>query len=59
MKITTILFFMNVFSGMGYSILSPLFPSLGTKEGLTEALIGCIITVFKGIKIVFLLCQIL
>ena len=46
MKITTILFFMNVFSGMGYSILSPLFPSLGTKEGLTEALIGWIISIF-------------
>lgn len=37
---------MNVFSGMGYSILSPLFPSLGTKDGLTESLIGWIISIF-------------
>ena len=46
MKITIILFFMNTFSGMGYSILAPLFPSLGTKEGLTESLIGWIISIF-------------
>ena len=46
MKITIILFFMNTFSGMGYSILAPLFPSLGTKEGLTESLICWIISLF-------------
>lgn len=46
MKITIILFFMNTFSGMGYSILAPLFPSLGTKEGLSESLIGWIISIF-------------
>ena len=37
---------MNTFSGMGYSILAPLFPSLGTKQGLTESLIGTIISIF-------------
>ena len=46
MKITLILFLINTFSGMGYSILAPLFPSLGTKEGLTESLIGWIISIF-------------
>ena len=37
---------MNVFSGMGYSILSPLFPTLGSRDGLTEAIIGWIISIF-------------
>ena len=46
MKITLILFLMNTFSGMGYSILAPLFPSLATKLGLTESLIGSIISTF-------------
>lgn len=46
MKITIILFFINTFSGMGYSILAPLFPSLGTKDGLTESIIGWIISIF-------------
>ena len=46
MKITDILFFMNMFSGMGFSILSPLFPSMGIKNGLTESLIGWIIGIF-------------
>ena len=37
---------MNTFSGMGYSILAPLFPSLGTKQGLTKYLIVSIIRIF-------------
>ena len=37
---------MNMFSGMGFSILSPLFPSLGIKNGLTENSIGLIIGIF-------------
>jgi DHA1 family multidrug resistance protein-like MFS transporter len=35
-----------MFSGMGYSILSPLFPSLGNEEGFTETLIGWVISIF-------------
>ena len=46
MNISYILFLMNMFSGMGYSILSPLFPSLGHKNGFTETLIGWIISIF-------------
>ena len=46
MNISHILFLMNMFSGMGYSILSPLFPSLGTRKGLSEALIGWVISLF-------------
>ena len=46
MKTTNILFFMNMFSGMGFSILSPLFPSMGLKNGFSESLIGWIIGIF-------------
>ena len=46
MKTTDILFFMNMFSGMGFSILSPLFPSIGLKNGLTENVIGWVIGIF-------------
>ncbi len=46
MKITIIFFLMNTFSGMGYSVLAPLFPSLATKLGLTESLIGSIISIY-------------
>lgn len=46
MKINIFLFFMNMLSGMGFSILSPLFPSLGIKNGLTENSIGLVIGIF-------------
>jgi len=46
MKIIFILFLMNFISGMGYSIISPLFPPLGIKIGLTETIIGIIIGIF-------------
>jgi predicted MFS family arabinose efflux permease len=46
MKITFILFIMNFISGMGYSIISPLFPPLAIKIGLTETIIGIIIGIF-------------
>ena len=46
MKITFILFLINFFSGMGYSIVSPLFPPFGVKIGLTETIIGIIIGIY-------------
>lgn len=46
MDITTVLFFMNMLSGTGYSILSPLFPSLAIKKGITETMIGLVISIF-------------
>ena len=46
MEINLILFILNMFSGMGFSILPPLFPSLTTKNGLSESLIGWIIGIF-------------
>ena len=46
MKITFVFFIMNIISGMGYSIISPLFPPLAIKIGLTETIIGFIIGIF-------------
>ena len=46
MKVTDIFFFMNMFSGMGFSILAPLFPSMALKHGLSESLIGWILGIF-------------
>ena len=46
MRINLILFILNMFSGMEFSILPPLFPSLATKNGLSESLIGWIIGIF-------------
>ena len=46
MKIVFILFLMNFISGMGYSFISPLFPPLAIKIGLTETIIGIIIGIF-------------
>lgn len=47
MKINIFLILMNMFSGMGFSILSPLFPSIGIKNGLTENSIGIVIGIFS------------
>ena len=37
----------NMFSGMGYSLVSPLFPSLGEKDHLSEELLGWIISAYS------------
>ena len=37
---------MNMFSGMGFSILAPLFPAIGMKNGMTESLIGWVLGIF-------------
>ena len=41
-----LLFFINLFSAMGYSLISPLFPSIGEKHNLNEAIIGWIISLY-------------
>ena len=46
MKAITLLFFMNMFSGMGYSIVAPLFPTLGEKYNISESLLGWIISTY-------------
>ena len=44
----TILFVLiNMFSGMGYSLVSPLFPSLGEKDNLSEEILGWIISTYS------------
>ena len=47
MKNTTLFFLINMFSGMGYSLVSPLFPSLGKKDNLNEAILGWIISTYS------------
>lgn len=46
MNAITLLFFMNMFSGIGYAIMAPLFPSLGKKFEMNEALIGWILSTY-------------
>ena len=46
MKNTTLFLIINMLSGMGYSIVSPLIPTLGKKENLNEGVLGWIIGVF-------------
>ena len=45
-KSQVLLFLMNMLSGMGYSIVSPLFPLLGEKGDLGEDLLGFLISIF-------------
>ncbi len=47
MKNTTLFFFINMFSGMGYSLVSPLFPILGKKDSLDEGILGLIISTYS------------
>ena len=37
---------MNMLSGMGYSLVAPLFPSLSKDFSLGESLMGCIISIY-------------
>ena len=47
MKNAFIFALINMFSGMGYSLVSPLFPSLGQKDHLSEELLGWIISAYS------------
>lgn len=47
MKNTTLFFFINMFSAMGYSLVSPLFPSLGKEDNLNEGILGLIISTYS------------
>ena len=47
MKNTIIFALINMFSGMGYSLVSPLFPTLGAKDHLSEELLGWIISTYS------------
>lgn len=41
-----LLFFINLFSAMGYSLIAPLYPSLSTEHHINETLTGWIISIF-------------
>ena len=36
-----------MFSGMGYSLVSPLFPTLGQKDNISEEILGWIISTYS------------
>ena len=40
-----VLFFMNMFSGMAYSIIAPLFPVIAEKHGISEEILGYLISI--------------
>ena len=40
-----VLFFMNIFSGMAYSIIAPLFPVISDKKGVSEEILGYLISI--------------
>ena len=40
-----VLFFMNMFSGMAYSIIAPLFPIVAFNKGMSEEILGYLISV--------------
>ena len=40
-----VLFFMNMFTGMAYSIIAPLFPGISTKHGVNEEILGALISI--------------
>ena len=41
-----LLFILNLISGTGYSLVAPLYPSIALERGISEFLIGIIISVF-------------
>ena len=47
LKNTTLFILINMFSGMGYSLVSPLFPSLGKEDNLGEDILGLIISTYS------------
>ena len=42
-----ILFIINTFISMGYSLIAPLFPILGKNYKISENLLGCIISIYS------------
>ena len=47
MEITTFLLFLNILNSMGYSLIDPLFPILGRECGLSDALIGWVVSAYS------------
>ena len=40
-----ILFFMNMFTAMAYSIIAPLFPGIATRHGVSEEILGLLMSI--------------
>ena len=40
-----VLFFMNMFTGMAYSIIAPLFPGIASKHNVNEDILGLLISI--------------
>ena len=40
-----VLFFMNMFTGMAYSIIAPLFPGIATRHNINEDILGLLISI--------------
>ena len=40
-----ILFFMNMFAAMAYSIIAPLFPGIATRHGVNEEILGLLMSI--------------
>ena len=40
-----VLFFMNMFTGMAYSIIAPLFPGIATRHNVNEDILGLLISI--------------
>jgi MFS family permease len=47
-----LLFFINVLSAIGYSLLAPLYPSVAKLKGVDEYMIGIIFSVFAVSNII-------
>lgn len=47
MNNSTLFVLINMFSGMGYSLVSPLFPALGKKDNISEEVLGWIISTYS------------
>lgn len=41
-----LLFVINIISGVGYSLVAPLYPSIAVNRGLNNFIIGVIISIF-------------
>ena len=44
---TTLFLIINMLSGIGYSLVSPLFPIFGKKENLSESVLGWAIGLYS------------
>ena len=46
LETTNLFLIINLLSGAGYSLISPLFPTLGKKDDLSEGILGWMIGIF-------------